>query len=137
MTPMDNCYGGEIGLGLFYLLIGGALGTLLRFLVSGWAHKLMGSNFPYGTLIINTSGCFLIGFIGTTADEGSLLSANFRLLILIGFLGAFTTFSTFAYESWLLLKDGEVLKMWFNLGGSLLFGVVAVILGVFLARNML
>jgi CrcB protein len=124
-------------LGLIFLIVGGAFGTLLRFLISGWAHELMGSNFPYGTLIINTTGCFFIGFLGTTADEGSLISANYRLLLVIGFLGAFTTFSTFAYESWLLLKDGQVVKMWCNLGGSLVFGLIAVVLGVFFARSLL
>lgn len=121
-------------MGLIYLAIGGTLGTLCRFLISGWAYNLLGSNFPYGTLVVNTTGCFFIGFLGTAADERLLFSSNFRLLALIGFLGAFTTFSTFLYESWLFLKDGEILKMWLNLGGSIILGLAAVILGTLIAR---
>ena len=122
--------------GVFLLGIGGALGALSRFLLSGWAHKTMGSNFPYGTLLINIAGCFLLGLLGTMADKGSFFNPNLKLLVLIGFLGAFTTFSTFAYESWLLLKDGEALKMWLNLGGSIVLGLTAVLLGVFVVRNV-
>ena len=119
-----------------YVALGlaGALGTISRYLLGGWVYQWLGAEFPYGTLAVNVTGCLVIGFLGTLADERSLLNPQIRLAALLGFLGAFTTYSSFAYETWNLFKDGEL----FRAGGNLLATFVGcfsgLVLGVFAAR---
>ncbi len=90
-----------------YLIIGlGAfLGANCRYVVGGWAAERFGSTFPYGTLIINVSGSFVIGFFLTLVGERFVPMPNLRLFIAVGFLGAYTTFSTFAFESLALIDN--------------------------------
>lgn len=119
---------------LFILGIAGAAGTISRYLFGGWIHHLFGAEFPYGTLVVNISGCLAVGFLGTLAEERFLVSPQIRTALLIGFLGAFTTFSSFAYETWELFKDGEMMMAGLNILTSVVTCFVGLLVGVFLAR---
>ncbi len=120
---------------LLAIAAGGALGAVLRYAVSGLAYNLFGESFPWGTLSVNLIGCLLIGFLWQTF-ENSALSPQMRALIFVGGLGAFTTFSTYGLESMNLLRDGQVRLSLLNVLGSNALGLLAVFLGVILARWM-
>jgi len=121
-------------LNLVLLGVAGALGSVSRYLLGGWIHQLLGPQFPYGTFVVNAVGCLAIGFLGTLADERFLLGSQLRGIILLGFLGAFTTFSSFAYETWALTKEGEMLLAGLNVLGTLFVCFVGLIVGVLIAR---
>jgi CrcB protein len=118
-----------------FLLIGAGafVGANVRFVVSGWAANRLGTGFPYGTLIVNLAGCFLIGlFLGVlTARFDDNVEA--RLLVATGFLGAETTFSTFAYESVVLLRSGEYGAALWNVLCSTGLGLACTAIGLGLA----
>ena len=107
------------------LLAGGMIGTAGRYLLGGAVHQWLGAGFPYGTLTVNTLGCFLAGFLSTLTDQKFLLKPETRVFWMLGLLGAFTTFSSLIYESWRLLQDGEFALASANLLGSLLLGLFA------------
>ncbi len=111
------------------LLAGGLIGTAGRYLLAGAVYRWLGTNFPYGTLAVNTLGCLAIGFLGALADQKFLLRPETRLFWMVGLIGAFTTFSTLIYESWRLMQDGEFLLASLNMLGSLMLGLVALWLG--------
>lgn len=111
------------------LLAGGMCGTAGRYVLSGAVYRICGTQFPYGTLTVNTLGCLAIGFLGTLADQKLLLGPEARLFWMVGLLGALTTFSTFIYESWRLMQEGQFLAASGNLLGSLLLGLLALWLG--------
>lgn len=118
--------------------LGGFVGANARYAVANVARWLSGVGFPFGTYFINVSGSFVIGVILTLlADRVVPYSNEIRLAAVVGFLGAYTTFSTFAYESHALLEDGEWLLAALNMFGSLLLGLVAVRVGIVLARHWL
>jgi len=119
-----------------YLLVavGGAVGALLRYGVDSTVSRWTGAVFPYGTLVVNTTGSFIVGLLFTIVVERSLLPPEVRPAILIGVVGAYTTFSTWMLESWRLIEDGAYLHALFNLGGSVLLGMVAVISGIIVGR---
>lgn len=119
---------------LFLLGVAGAAGTISRYVLGGWTHQLFGTAFPYGTLVVNISGCLVVGFVGTLVEERLFFSPNLRTALLIGFLGAFTTFSSFAYETWALFKDGEIMMAGLNVLASVVTCFVGLMIGVFLAR---
>ncbi len=106
---------------------------MARYLVSGLLLKVS-TLFPLGTLVVNVSGSFLLGFLMTLATETLAISPNERLFLAIGFLGSFTTFSTFIYETNSLLEEGEFFLAGVNLFLSLLFGLLGLRLGIWLAR---
>ena len=114
--------------------IGGFLGAVARFWLGGYIGARMGTRFPYGTLVINCTGCFLIGFMVTMMAERTHWNPNLRYLIPIGFIGAYTTFSTFEIETFRALQDGDVLIAFLNVALSLVVGFVAVWLGVVAGR---
>jgi CrcB protein len=114
--------------------VGGFLGANSRYLVANWAAARIGATFPYGTLIINVTGSFVIGLFLTIVTERVVAPPSLRLFFATGFLGAYTTFSTFTYESLTLLQTGDYLAGATNLLGSLTLGVLAVTLGVLLGR---
>lgn len=116
------------------LAIGGVLGTFARYALAGLVYRFLGTSFPYGTLVVNLLGCFLIGLFATLADEKFLLGPEARMLLMIGFCGAFTTFSTFILESANLLKDGEVLRAFMNVIGSVIIGFMVFWIGSLVAK---
>lgn len=106
--------------------MGGFLGAVARYLVSGLTHRVFDGRFPYGTLAVNIIGCFLIGLVMYLVQERGMFSSNFRLLITIGLLGSFTTYSTFAYESVEMLLDQRYLAAFGNVFFHLILGLGAV-----------
>ncbi len=115
------------------VLAGGAVGCLARFVVGTAIIARLGGRFPYGTVFINITGSFLIGFAMTFLTERSYLSPNWRFLIVVGFLGGYTTFSSFQWETLNLMKDGSRWLGFLNGFGSLIVGYAAVWLGAIVA----
>ena len=122
--------------GVTYLLIGigGFLGANARYLVAGWITERLGSSFPYGTLIINVSGSFILGFFLEFISNRLFVQPNWQLFFAIGFLGAYTTFSTFSFESLALLQEGSYLLALANMVGSVILGLIAVLAGMIISR---
>ena len=114
--------------------IGGFIGAIARFALGSYIGNRMGSRFPYGTFVINISGSFLIGLILTMLAQRFDLSPNWRYLIPIGFIGAYTTFSTFEYETLRTVQDGQILMAFANVSLSVIVGFAAVWLGVVAGR---
>ena len=114
--------------------IGGAAGAIARFWVGGYIAERMGSRFPYGTFLVNCSGSFLIGLIVTLLTERTHLNPNWRYLIPIGFVGAYTTFSTFEYETLRAIQDGQLFVAGLNVTLSVALGFLCVWLGVVAGR---
>ena len=119
---------------LMAVAVGAALGANLRYGVALWAAKKWGSGFPVGTLIINVSGSLLIGFAVGLAATRLALSPTWRLLVVTGFCGGYTTFSTFAYETYELLRAGSFWRGGLNAAASVFLGLAAVVTGLLLAR---
>lgn len=117
-----------------YLAVGcaGFLGAITRLLVATMCGKYLGETFPTGTMIINLSGSLFLGWFVTAASSRMAISHMMKLAIATGFVGAYTTFSTFMYESAALLGQGDQFKAWFNLVGSLVLGLAAVRFGIWL-----
>lgn len=115
--------------------IGGFLGSVLRYLLGGWVQEAAGSRlFPFGTLAVNAAGCLVIGLVGGLAGGGTYFRPEFRLFLLIGVLGGFTTFCTFGYETAAFLMDGQLVSALANIAAQLVIGLGAVFLGFRLAR---
>ena len=115
---------------------GGALGALLRYWVSTGVHLFVGRDFPYGTLVVNVLGSLLMGFLYIWLLERTLGGAAVRAFLLIGLLGAFTTFSTFSIETLNLVESGEFIKALVNTLLSVVLCVGAAALGVMVARQL-
>jgi fluoride exporter len=116
------------------LIVGSCAGGVARYALSGIIHRLGGATFPYGTLVVNVSGCFLIGFLAALSEEKFSLGPNARLLLMVGFCGAFTTFSAFMLETANLIKGGESLHALTNVVVSVAIGFLVFKLGVMLAE---
>jgi CrcB protein len=118
------------------LLIGlaGALGTLSRYGVGVWAGKALGASFPYGTLIVNVTGCFLIALVAQIAISTTLLSPTMRLTLTTGFMGGLTTYSSFNYETTALLRDRGWAIGLTNVAMTLIACFVAGLLGLMAAK---
>lgn len=114
---------------------GGFAGSVARFLSQQLALKYYPSSFPWGTLLVNIIGCFLIGLIYALAEKGTLLSPEVRLLLATGFCGGFTTFSSFAYENIALMRDGQWMYAFFYIVASVIVGLVAAYLGLFIIKS--
>jgi len=110
--------------------IGGGIGSVTRYLVGGWFASRFGPAFPYGTFVINVTGSFIIGLFLAFAQERVSLSPYWRLFFAVGFLGGYTTFSSFEYESIRLLQDGEMLLGAVYMIGSVAAGGIAAIGGI-------
>jgi len=112
----------------------GFIGTLLRYWLSGLLARRFGETFPYGTLIVNLSGCFVIGFLFYLFYDRALVSPTTRTAIFIGLLGGYTTFSSYGLQTFTLLRDGEVFLALGNVAASNLLGLVLVWVGYSLAK---
>ncbi|NLK01334.1 MAG: fluoride efflux transporter CrcB [Clostridia bacterium] len=114
--------------------VGGMVGALARYVLTGWVIKINESPFPYGTMIVNLVGSFLLGFSATLLMDRFQGHPYLGPLITVGILGSFTTFSTFQYESWQLIKTGMVHLALVNFFGSITLGLAVLWIGVTLAR---
>ncbi len=116
--------------------IGGFAGAVARRVVDVWVTERTATTFPFGTLVINLSGSFLLGLLFAWAMERDVLPTAIRAPLMIGFLGAYTTFSTWMLESWRLVEDGAWALAAVNLAGSVLLGLVAVVAGLAIGRAL-
>jgi len=117
-------------LNLLLVGLGGALGSMARYLVSTWVQAATKSiNFPFGTLTVNLLGCLVIGFLAQLAESRGVFSSESRALVFIGILGGFTTFSSFGNETLNLARGGEFWNALANLGLNVVLGLFAVWLG--------
>lgn len=121
---------------LVIIALGGALGAVSRFLMGNAVSKAVGSALPYGTFVINLVGCFAMGLLMTIIVDRELLSAAWRLFLCVGFLGGFTTFSSFGYEALMLLTEGRMLAALTYVSGSVALGLAAAAAGVLCARAL-
>lgn len=115
---------------------GAVLGANARYWLGDWISQKWGPTFPVGTLLINVTGSLVIGFFMTIATERLMLDPRWRLFFSIGFLGAYTTFSTYAYESLSLILKGQWISGTINLIGSAVLGIVAALLGVYIGKSI-
>ncbi len=119
---------------LLALAVAGTLGTLARYGLGGLVQRLHESAFPWGTLVVNALGCFLFGVVWALAEERLVISGETRLVLLVGFMGAFTTFSTYAFETSAMLRDAEWLLAAGNLLAHNVLGIACFFVGVALGR---
>jgi CrcB protein len=117
-----------------YLVGGGILGTLSRYVLAGFIYQKIGTDFPYGTLAVNLIGCFLVGFFDTIFQAKFLFNPVLRIFLMVGFCGAFTTFSTFMLETGNLIRDGETLRAFLNVMLSVILGFIVFRLGILLGE---
>jgi CrcB protein len=122
---------------ILYIAVGGVLGTLARYLLQGWIQTRSGGVFPAGTLAINIAGSLVLGFVIRYATGTTVISPELRGALTIGFCGAFTTMSTFSYESMTLLGDGDWLRAGLYMGGTIGGCLAAVMAGTGLANRLL
>ena len=121
---------------LFLIALFGAIGTLARYGLQGAVQIRMGSMFPYGTLLINLTGCFLLGLIGQLTLNRILISSDLRIAIAVGFFGGYTTFSSFGWETAKMLEDGEWLRAATYVGASVFAGLLLSVAGIHLANKL-
>src|SRR6267142_3979464 len=119
---------------VFLIGLAGLIGTLGRYALSGFVARRFGETFPTGTLLVNITGCFLAGFLFYLMQERFLANQTVRTVVMIGFLGGFTTFSSFGLQTFTLLRDGELWFAALNMVGSNLLGLLMVWAGYTLAK---
>jgi fluoride exporter len=119
---------------IFIIGLGGFIGAILRYGISGWVHRLLGSGMPYGTLAVNIFGSFILGFFLFMAEGRFAISPMLRNFLAIGLLGALTTFSTFSYETFMLLQENLYMQVTVNIFLNIFLTLVAVWAGMTLAR---
>ena len=120
---------------IFLIALFGAIGTLARYGLQGVVQHRMGGGFPYGTLLINLSGCLLLGFMGQITLNRMLVSADMRMAIAVGFFGGFTTFSSFGWETAKMLEEGAWLRATTYVGASVIAGLLLSIAGIRMANR--
>ncbi|NTW68003.1 MAG: fluoride efflux transporter CrcB [Nitrospirae bacterium] len=121
---------------LAWIAVGGAAGAVSRYLLQGWVDDLAGGRFPWGTFVINISGSFALGVIFALAVDRAVLSPEVRVPIMVGFISAYTTFSTLMLESWRLVEEGDLVFALANLAGSVVVGMIAVVAGLAVGRAL-
>jgi CrcB protein len=114
--------------------LGGGAGSILRYLCQKWINESYQHDFPLATFLVNVFGCFLIGILYALAEKGNILSPHTRLLLITGFCGGFTTFSTFAFENMNLLRTGDSFYFLLYAIGSVVLGIAAVYIGSFIIK---
>lgn len=118
----------------FFIALGGSLGSIARYWVGSTVASRMGTRFPYGTFVINLTACIIIGFAMVFLSRRTELNPAWRFLVPIGFVGAYSTFSTFEWETYSSLQTGDFLIAGLYIGLSCALGLVGVWLGVMIAR---
>ena len=121
---------------LIYIGIFGGLGCVARYLASGWTYQLFGRSLPYGTLLVNVVGSFLLGLLMTFGLRSTLFSPELRIGLTVGFMGGFTTFSTFSYETLRLLEDGSFWQAGANIFLNIVICLAFAAAGTMLARQL-
>jgi CrcB protein len=116
--------------------LGGFVGSALRFLATGWVHRFAGSRFPWGTLGVNVVGCLLLGLLAGLAEMRQVLGPGERVFLMIGVLGGFTTFSTFAWETVMLAQGGQGPRALANVAAHVVLGLAAAAAGYVGARYL-
>ena len=119
-----------------FIAVAGLLGTLARYWLSGVVARQYGETFPWGTMVVNLVGCFLAGAVFYLADERFLLSPTLRTIILIGFLGGLTTFSSYGLQTFTLVRDGELAIAMLNVVASNVLGLLMVWTGYVVCRAL-
>lgn len=119
---------------LLYIALAGGLGALARYGLGGLVHRYWQAPFPLGTVVVNLTGCFLFALFWGLAEERMAISSELRLVVLTGFMGSFTTFSTFIFESGMLAQDGQWIFAALNLAGQNILGLAALAMGLAAAR---
>ncbi len=120
---------------ILLIAIFGAIGTLARYGLQGLVQVRMGSTFPYGTLLINLTGCFFLGLIGQYTLNRMVITPELRMAIAVGFFGGYTTFSSFGWEAAKMLEAGEWLRATTYVAASVVFGLILSIAGIRLASR--
>lgn len=113
---------------------GGGIGSIARFLFQKYLYAWYPHTFPFGTFLVNILGCFLIGLFYGLAEKGNVLNPEWRLLLITGFCGGYTTFSTFAMENVILFKNGEFLYFGLYIAGSVILGIAATFCGMLVLK---
>ena len=113
---------------------GGFIGSVMRYLVQIFVEKGMATTFPWGTFVANIAGSFIIGIVFAFAEKGNLMNAEWRMFLAVGICGGFTTFSSFAFNNFNMIKENSFGQLLWNVGGSLFFGILAVYLGIILVK---
>lgn len=121
---------------LVLIALGGAAGATTRYLVDTWIAQRAGGAFPWGTFAVNVSGSLVLGLLFALAIERGVLPVSVRGPLLIGFIGAYTTFSTLMLESWRLIEEGAVVLGLVNLVGSSVIGMIALVGGLMIGRAL-
>ena len=119
-----------------WICVAGALGSGTRYLVAVWAGKTLGATFPWGTLLVNLAGCFLIAIVMYAGVEKAVLSPNLRFALATGFLGGLTTYSSFNYETTELVRSRALKLVALNVGVTAIGCFIAGLLGLMLARRI-
>src|SRR5215813_10558650 len=120
---------------LFLIALFGAMGTLARYGLQGLVQTRTGTTFPYGTLLINLTGCLLLGFVGQLTLNRMLVSSDMRIAIAVGLFGGYTTFSSFGWETAKMLENGEWLRAATYVGASVIAGLLLSVAGIRLANR--
>ncbi len=121
---------------LLLIGLGGFAGAITRYVIDGAVSERTAGSFPFGTLVINVTGSFLLGLLFALTTDRAILPAEIRGPVLIGFIGAYTTFSTWMLESWRMVESGVVVMALANLLGSVAIGIVAVAVGLLVGRSI-
>jgi CrcB protein len=119
---------------ILYIALGGAIGSVLRYLTSVFVNKYWANQFPLATLLTNVLGCLIIGILIGILEKNNLANSNLKWLLITGFCGGYTTFSTFGYENYSLFQSNNSLLAFGYIALSILLGIFAVWLGLFIAK---
>jgi CrcB protein len=136
LCPFPNAtLSGDVPVPLLVAL-GGAIGSVARYLLAGFVHRFASPYFPFGTFVVNIVGCLVFGTIFALSEQRFVIGPPLRAFLLIGVLGGFTTFSSFTFETFQLLRDGELMLAGANAVGQIVVGLVAFWLGTIVVRAL-